>query len=106
MSTLHSLARLATGSAAFALAGSAAASDTTSEFWPELQVWWRLSPSAQLLFNPAPTRSKESDSRNAVDWGLYFDYRVPHDPASYRIGYVYSINNPDARCPRAPRTAS
>jgi hypothetical protein len=95
-STLHRLAQLAAVGVACALASSAAAAETTNEFWPELQAWWRLNPSTQLLFNPAPTRSKESDSRNAVDWGLYLDYRVPHDPASYRIGYVYSINDPDA----------
>ena len=96
MSTLHSLAHLVTGGVACALAGVAAAAETTKEFWPELQAWWRLNPRTQLLFNPAPTRSKDSDERSAVDWGLYLDYRVPHDPASYRIGYVYSINDPDA----------
>jgi len=74
----------------------ARAADNTKEFWPELQAWWRLTPSTHLLFNPAPTRSSESDDRSAVDWGLYLDYRVPKDPASYRIGYVYSVSNPDA----------
>jgi len=74
----------------------AGAAENTKEFWPELQAWWRLNPSTQLLFNPAPTRSRDSDDRTAVDWGLYLDYRVPKDPASYRIGYVYSINDPDA----------
>jgi len=69
------------------LAGGAPAAETTAEFWPELQVWWRLNPSTQLLFNPAPTHSKESDERTAVDWGLYLDYRVPKDPVSYRIVY-------------------
>lgn len=72
------------------------AAETTHEFWPELQAWWRLTPSTQLLFNPAPTRSRDSDDRTAVDWGLYLDYRVPKDPASYRIGYVYVVSNPDA----------
>lgn len=74
--------------------GAAGAAETTKEFWPELQAWWRLSPSTQLLFNPAPTRSRESDERTAVDWGLYLDYRAPNDPASYRVGYVYSVSNP------------
>ncbi|HSW26590.1 MAG TPA: DUF2490 domain-containing protein, partial [Burkholderiaceae bacterium] len=93
---MHRLARLVAGGVACALAGGAAAAETTREFWPELQVWWRLNPSTQLLFNPAPVHSKEGDTRTAVDWGLYLDYRVPHDPISYRIGYVYSITNPDA----------
>jgi len=75
--------------------GTAPCADTTKEFWPELQVFWRLSPSTQMLFNPAPTRSSESDERTAVDWGLYVDYRAPKDPASYRIGYVYSVSDPN-----------
>jgi len=94
-STLHRLAPLVAGSVACALAGSAAAAETTEEFWPELQAWWRLNPSTQLLFNPAPTRSKDSDERTAVDWGVYLDYRIPQDPISYRIGYVYSVSNPE-----------
>jgi len=88
------LALLALGPALWVAPGIAAAAETTREFWPELQAWWRLSPSTQLLFNPAPTRSAESDDRTAVDWGLYLDYRVPKDPASYRIGYVYSVSHP------------
>ena len=76
--------------------GTAPCADTTKEFWPELQVFWRLSPSTQVLFNPAPTRSKESDERTAVDWGLYVDVRAPKEPASYRIGYVYSVSDPNA----------
>lgn len=79
---------------ATAAPGIAAATDFDHEFWPELQLFWRLDPSTQLLFNPAPTRSRESDSRTAVDWGFYLDYRAPKDPASYRIGYVYSVSDP------------
>jgi len=74
---------------------TAAWGDTTHEFWPELQVFWRLDPGTQLLFNPAPTHSRDSDERTAIDWGLYIDYRAPKDPASYRIGYVYSVSDPD-----------
>ncbi len=74
----------------------ATAAETIGEFWPELQAWWRLNPSTQLLFNPAPTRSRDSDDRTAVDWGLYVDYRVPKAPISYRLGYVYSVSNPEA----------
>jgi Protein of unknown function (DUF2490) len=76
--------------------GVAAAAETTKEFWPELQAWWRLNPSTQLLFNPAPTRSAESDTRTAVEWGLYLDYRAPKAPASYRIGYVYAVSDPES----------
>ena len=72
---------------------TASCADTTHEFWPELQVFWRLNPSTQILFNPAPTRSREDDQRTAVDWGLYVDYRKPKDPVSYRIGYVYSVSS-------------
>lgn len=79
---------------ATAAPGSASAADFDPEFWPELQVFWRLDPSTQLLFNPAPTRSRDSDSRTAIDWGLYIDYRAPKDPASYRVGYVYSVSDP------------
>lgn len=79
---------------AAAVPGIAHATDFDHEFWPELQVFWRLDPGTQLLFNPAPTRSRDSDSRTAVDWGLYVDYRAPKDPASYRIGYVYSVSDP------------
>ena len=76
------------------------ATETAGEFWPELQAWWRLSPTTQLMFNPAATRSRDSDERTAVDWGLYLDYRVPNDPASYRIGYVYSVSHPESELSR------
>ena len=82
------------------LPGGASAADTTHEYWPELQAWWRLNPSTQLLFNPAPVHSKEGDDRTAVDWGLYLDYRVPHDPMSYRVGYVYSVSDPESESSR------
>jgi hypothetical protein len=90
------LGPLLTMAVAVAAPSAARAAETTKEFWPELQAWWRLSPSTQLLFNPAPTRSSESDERTAVDWGLYLDYRAPKDPASYRVGYVYSVSNPQS----------
>lgn len=74
--------------------GAVCAAETSREFWPELQVWWRLSPSTQLLFNPAPTRSRETDERSGIDWGFYVDHRVPKAPGSVRAGYVYSVTDP------------
>jgi hypothetical protein len=94
------LSRCITGGIALGLGSAATAAETTNELWPELQAWWRLTPTTQLLFNPAPTRSPEADERIAADWGLYLDYRVPKDPASYRIGYVYSISNPESEVSR------
>ena len=91
----HVLGRLAWLVVGGLAPGTAPCADTTKEFWPELQAFWRLNPSTQLLFNPAPTRSRDSDERTAVDWGLYVDYRAPKDPASYRIGYVYSVSDPN-----------
>jgi len=68
--------------------------DSTSETWPELQVFVRLNDSTRLLLNPAPTRSRETDDRTGVDYGVYVDYREPKAAASYRVGYVQSNTNP------------
>jgi hypothetical protein len=74
--------------------GALCAAETTKEFWPELQLWWRLNPGTQLLFNPAPTRMRETDDRSGIDWGFYVDHRVPKAPGSWRAGYVYSVTDP------------
>jgi hypothetical protein len=79
------------------LASATASAETHTEAWPELQLWYRFDPTARLLFNPAPTHSRESDDRSSIDWGVYLDYRPLKDPASYRIGYVYSISEPTAQ---------
>jgi hypothetical protein len=92
--------RCIAGGIAFGLGGAATATETTNELWPEWQAWWRLTPTTQVMFNSAPTRSPESDERTAADWGLYLDYRVPKDPASYRIGYVYSVSDPESELSR------
>ena len=88
------LLRLAAGLVASGASAIAHGADTSSEFWPELQVFVRLNDSTRLLLNPAPTRSRETDERTGVDYGVYLDYRELKAAGSYRIGYVHSITEP------------
>jgi len=82
------------GAVACALPAIAQGAESSSEAWPELQVFIRLNETTQLLLNPAPTRSRETDDRTGVDYGIYLDQRRRGAPGSYRIGYVRSLSDP------------
>jgi len=66
----------------------AAHGDTTREFWPELDLWVKLSKPTRLLFTFAGTRDREDGEKTDGTFGAYFDYRST-DRISVRAGYVY-----------------
>ncbi|HYJ41724.1 MAG TPA: DUF2490 domain-containing protein [Steroidobacteraceae bacterium] len=66
----------------------AARGDTTREFWPELDLWVKLSKPARLLFTLAGTRDREDGEKTDGTFGAYFDYRTS-ERISVRAGYVY-----------------
>jgi hypothetical protein len=70
---------------------SARADEGPSEFWPEVQLHFRLNPRTQILFNSAPNRSLESGEKTSAEYGLYLDYKPVYHRA-YRIGYMYSLS--------------
>jgi hypothetical protein len=74
-----------------ALAGAAQA-DTSHEFWPELDIWARLTDSLQLLFSFAGTRDDSGD-RTKGDGEGYLDYRM-NAQISFRAGFDYRENLP------------
>jgi hypothetical protein len=74
-----------------ALAGSARA-DTNHEFWPELDIWARLTDSLRLLFITSGTRDRNGD-RTADEGEAFLDYRMS-DRISFRAGFDYQKNLP------------
>jgi hypothetical protein len=62
--------------------------ETTREFWPELDLWVKLSKPARLLLTVAGTRDREGGDKTDATFGAYFDYRAG-ERTSYRAGYVY-----------------
>ncbi len=55
-----------------AIAGVSRAAEV-SEFWPELQGFYRLNPDARIFLNAAYAKGKESDERS-MDIAAYLDY--------------------------------
>jgi Protein of unknown function (DUF2490) len=74
---------------------SARADETTTEFWPEAAIYFRLNPRTTLMLNTAPNRSFDSGDKTNDTYGLYLNYK-PIYRISYRIGYVHSVNLPMA----------
>ncbi|HEU4778994.1 MAG TPA: DUF2490 domain-containing protein [Steroidobacteraceae bacterium] len=66
----------------------AARGDTTREFWPELDLWVKLSKPARLLFTAAGTRNREDGDKTDATVAAYFDYGTS-ERVSLRAGYVY-----------------
>jgi hypothetical protein len=54
------------------LFGGAARADGISEFWPELNYFYRINPQARVLLDAAYAKGKESDERS-VDLAAYLD---------------------------------
>jgi hypothetical protein len=65
----------------------AARSETSHEFWPELDLWVGLSQPARLLFTASGTRDREAGDRTDSTFGAYIDYRTG-EHTSVRAGYV------------------
>src|SRR5271169_6646426 len=76
----------------FVLAGAAGA-ETHYEFWPELDLWYRLTDSLRLELTGSGTRDDSGDRTDGTG-ALYLDYRM-NDSISWRIGYSYINTLPD-----------
>jgi hypothetical protein len=74
----------------FLLARTACA-DTTHEFWPELDLWYRFNERLQLLLVTAGERDSDSGDRIKDQGAGYLDARLS-DHISLRGGYVYQTN--------------
>ena len=72
-----------------ALAGASHA-DTTHEFWPELDIWVRLTDSLQMLLVYDSTRDDNGDRTKGEGEG-YLDYRM-NAQISFRAGFNYREN--------------
>lgn len=64
---------LGAAAATLALAGPAAAQDTTTQFWPEVDTFVRLTEKTRLYVPLAGTRTAEGSDQDGTA-GLYFDY--------------------------------
>ncbi len=62
--------------AVFALTASAAAQDTPTQFWPEVDTYVRLSDSARIYVPVSKTREGPDDSDQDGTAGIYLDYFV------------------------------
>jgi hypothetical protein len=68
--------------------GGTAAADTRYEFWPELDVWFKLTDTLRLLAVGAGTRDRDSGERTNGETAAYLDYRM-NDRISWRAGFSY-----------------
>jgi hypothetical protein len=91
--------------AVLALAAPAAAQDVTTQFWPEIDTYVRLSDSMRIYVPISKTREGTDDSDQDGTTGIYFDYyalpiakqwfRGPADASRsrrllLRAGYAYT----------------
>jgi Protein of unknown function (DUF2490) len=85
----HGLAMLLMAvSACLGLAGTAGA-DTRDEFWPELDLWFKLNDSFKLLAIAAGTRDRDTGDRTNGEGELFLDYRM-NEHISLRGGFDYA----------------
>lgn len=64
--------------------------ETNHEFWPELDLWFRLTDSMRILLVTAGTRADSGDRTNG-EGAAYLDYHLS-DSISLRTGYDYERN--------------
>jgi hypothetical protein len=76
-----------------ALVGAARA-ETSEEFWPELDLWYRFTDAWRLEYVSTGTRDDSGDKTNGSA-ALYVDYRM-NDPISWRVGLQYQNTLPDS----------
>src|SRR5271169_1860233 len=72
---------------------SVARAETHYEFWPELDLWFKLTDALRLELTGSGTRNDSGDRTNGTG-AVYLDYRM-NDPISWRIGYSYVNTLPD-----------
>jgi hypothetical protein len=71
-----------------------ARAQTTEEFWPELDLWYRFTDVLRLELVTSGTRDDSGDKTNGSQ-ALYLDYRM-NDPISWRVGFLYQNTLPDS----------
>ncbi len=70
------------------MAGRAGA-DTRDEFWPELDLWFKLNDSFRLLLIASGTRDRDTGDRTNGEGEIFLDYKInPH--VSLRAGFDYA----------------
>lgn len=74
---------------------SAGAVTTHYEFWPELDIWVKLTDATRLLLTGAGTRDRDSGERTDGEGAIYLDYRMS-ERISWRVGYAYERKLADA----------
>jgi hypothetical protein len=72
-------------------APAAARGESSTETWPEVQLYYHFNPRALLMLNSSPNRSLESGEKTNGEYGLYLNYK-PTSRTAYRIGYMYLAN--------------
>jgi hypothetical protein len=78
---------------AAAVPAVARAQDTQVEFWPELDIWKRLSPETQLFFPFAISHSREADFTEGTV-GANIDHRFDvHISIRGGFRYIFSISD-------------
>ena len=61
---------------ATAFCAAQSGSDTQTQFWPEIQVLWKISPDMRLMVNDSATKTQDQPySNNEV--GIHLDFLVP-----------------------------
>lgn len=68
--------------------------ETTHEFWPELDLWYRFTDAWRLEYVATGTRDDSGDRTSGTS-ALYVDYRM-NDPISWRVGFEYINTLPDS----------
>jgi hypothetical protein len=74
--------------AATLISGSLAPAATTTEIWPELDLWFHLTEPLRLLLTDSGVRDSESGDKTQAAGGVYIDYRLSKN-ISFRAGYRY-----------------
>ena len=67
--------------------------DTSTEFWPELDVWIRINDPMRVLLEAAGTRDRDTGERVDSERDIYLDYKLSGQ-ISFRGGYNYSVTPP------------
>jgi Protein of unknown function (DUF2490) len=70
--------------------GGRAGADTRNEFWPELDLWFKLNDSFRLLLVTSGTRDRDTGDRTNGEEAVYLDYRM-NEHISLRGGFDYAL---------------
>lgn len=79
--------------AGLACGSGTARADTSTEFWPELDVWIRINDSLRAMLQAAGTRDRDTGERVNSEKDIWFDYRL-NEEISFRTGYNYAVTPP------------